>query len=58
MHDLPVGDELTVLFRRDGFFDESARVTPVDGVPVEVRLRVRRHGGGTTTGSPPIKTEI
>jgi serine/threonine protein kinase len=58
MHDLPRGEELTVLFHRDGFFDESARVTPEDGAPVEVRLRVRRHAESTTTGSPPIKTEI
>jgi serine/threonine protein kinase len=59
MHDLPRGEELTVLFHRAGFFDESARVTPEDGAPVEVRLRVRRHAADPTgTGSPPIKTEI
>ncbi len=57
MVDLSPTDEVTLLFHRDGFFDESVRVTPEIGAPVEVRLRARRHEP-TGTGSPPIKTEI
>jgi serine/threonine-protein kinase len=56
MQDLPRGEQ-TIVFHRDGFFDETAHVTPDEGTPVLVRLRPRRRApetGATTS----IKTEI
>ena len=57
MQDLPRGGEQIIVFHRDGFFDETAHVTPEEGTPVLVRLRPRHRPAETGT-STAIKTTI
>jgi serine/threonine-protein kinase len=57
MQDLPRGGDQVVVFHREGFFDETAHVTPEEGTPVSVRLRPRRRVA-ETGASTSIKTEI
>jgi serine/threonine-protein kinase len=62
LHDLPVGAEATLTFRREGYHDTIERVTPADGLTVTPRLRARRRAtGGGESGAgagPAIKTTL
>jgi serine/threonine-protein kinase len=59
MQDLPP-EEIALVFRHDGFYDETTRVTPSEDAPVQVRLRPRRRAadGVSPSGAPHIKTEL
>ncbi|GAB4197065.1 MAG: hypothetical protein OHK0013_04830 [Sandaracinaceae bacterium] len=62
LHDLPVGVEAALTFRRDGYHDTVERVTPAEGLAVTPRLRARRRPAGSAVGGsgvgPAIKTTL
>jgi len=62
LHDLPLGSEIALTFRRDGYLDTLERVTPSEGAAVSPRLRPRRRAdpgaSGGTGGGPAIKTTL
>jgi hypothetical protein len=61
LHDLPIGVEAALTFRREGYYDAIERVTPADGLVVSPRLRARRRAAGGEGGAgaaPAIKTTL
>jgi len=62
LHDLPLGSEIALTFRREGYLETIERVTPAEGAAVSPRLRPRRRvdpgATGGTGGGPAIKTTL